>query len=1283
MLNFSVFFFLVFKSSSFLILIIIPDEDVKPRRLRKSVVVKDTKIPIKSSVNYDKEEEEYQDEPNENESENLDEFIAENNDFIVAESEEEIQPKRRGRPRNSYQKKRNSRNSLDYGAYKDKKSRDLSPPRRKHLRQRKDINYQILPPPALDEPIEVISEIPRRKTQVPFKQLFKTSGPFGRSELAPIFGRPTQGGELKAAGGVADSDSSDDDIRAKPTSNNTVGAPSLIKGKNNLADSDPLGIDTNIDFSVVGGLDSYIDQLKEMVSLPLQYPEVYQRFGVTPPRGVLFHGPPGTGKTLMARALAASCSTQGRKVTFFMRKGADCLSKWVGEAERQLRLLFEEAKNQQPSIIFFDEIDGLAPVRSSKQEQIHASIVSTLLALMDGMDNRGQVIVIGATNRPDSVDSALRRPGRFDREFYFPLPDLDARKKIISIHTRKWDPPLQGSFIDHIARVTKGYGGADLRALCTEAALAAIQRRYPQIYQSKEKLLIDPSTIHVSASDFMKSVEKIIPSSARSTSSGAAPLPSHIQPLLQSSLNDLIVKLDNYIPRKKKITPLEEALLEDYNDVDGGFSRLEASREFQSSRVFRPRLLVYGDVGMGQQYIGAALLHHLEGYHIQSLDLGTLLSDSTKTPEAMIINSLVEVKRHTPSVIFIPNFDNWLDTISPTSKATFFGFLRNLKPTDSILVLALAETKELSEDFEINDFFGYSEENLYEISRTNSETREKFFALLVHYIKSKPTDFIETENRPARVLEKLPLAPPDKDQNITDFKQLHRKDMQNKNKLKIKLSAIMDPVKTRYKKFKKPIIDLALLNHILYPTSQPHVPQAYEKTDDDMILDVVTGSKYYNMDLDVIEERLWNGYYCEPKQFLADVKMIHYDSLSSGDRERIVRSSEMLTNVQVYIDEISTDLQFIEDCKNVHKRELEEQKLLSSLVPDDKGVIDLSHNDATDAISKTTTENVLVSEVGIDVASTYHSIGNSDTITPDHADYSKPKTLNVEVTDVATTTKINLAADAFKPEALSNKTTGVATTTEMNLASDAAIGNDTLVDDVNVPDPDHVDFVTPSISTKSIEHQKQAVISSDAIQPTIEESTKFEAQSVDNFSVLAQSNHLVTEECERKTIKETNIALAEHTFVVPIKEVKQATSDLSTSSKNEETSEVNFEDITNRHNEKVVSTTTEPLSDVKLNTETHETQVVKLIPSPEFILDESLISKFKDKLVSMTDGLSIERLEQINSMLIDLLWKHRHLWNRNTILHLLDDRLTKVITSIKEGENKRKEKHINAVSALS
>jgi SpoVK/Ycf46/Vps4 family AAA+-type ATPase len=278
-----------------------------------------------------------------------------------------------------------------------------------------------------------------------------------------------------------------------------------------------------------------------------------------------------------------------------MRKGADVLSKWVGEAERQLRLLFEEAKNSQPSIIFFDEIDGLAPVRSSKQDQIHASIVSTLLALMDGMDGRGQVIVIGATNRPDAVDPALRRPGRFDREFYFPLPDLAARRKILEINTKKWQPPIQEEFLDELAILTKGYGGADIRALCTEAALNAVQRQYPQIYKRPERLVIKPEEISVVARDFIISAKSeclsrcesennanllltdLIPSTARSSSSLASALPPHLEPLLKDSLTKAISSLNKILPEVRKVNVLEEAEYEPH--TDGGF---EQERMMQS-----------------------------------------------------------------------------------------------------------------------------------------------------------------------------------------------------------------------------------------------------------------------------------------------------------------------------------------------------------------------------------------------------------------------------------------------------------------------------------------------------------------------------------------------------------------------------------------------------------------------------------------------------------------------------------------------------------------------------
>jgi SpoVK/Ycf46/Vps4 family AAA+-type ATPase len=536
-------------------------------------------------------------------------------------------------------------------------------------RERKKVDYSIKPMDqiyALDEDGEDAAPTPTRRgrggrngaNQPWERNLYTTYGPFGGGGgPAPVIGGPWGTG---ATGGV-DSDSSDDETMQRPSgvggnvgmtptsafppgllpglgqTNNTEAITGLsgtpanlgkIKSQKALADADPLGVDQNVDFSKIGGLEGHIDQLKEMVQMPLLYPELFLKFHVTPPRGVLFHGPPGTGKTLLARALAASVGSGGRKITFYMRKGADALSKWVGEAERQLRLLFEEARKTQPSIIFFDEIDGLAPVRSSKQEQIHASIVSTLLALMDGMDGRGQVIVIGATNRPDNIDPALRRPGRFDREFYFPLPDLEARKSILNIHTKDWG--IDDSFKNSLAHITKGYGGADLRALCTEAALNAIQRTYPQIYSSNDKLKVDADKIKITAKDFMLSVKKMIPSSERSTSSGAAPLPKVVEPLLRDQLKKIESILDSLIPIKKKTTALQEAMYEQYDDDDQGFGRETLQQEFEKSRVFRPRLLIGGEPGMGQAYLGGAILNHFEGLHVQSFDLPTIFSDSAR-----------------------------------------------------------------------------------------------------------------------------------------------------------------------------------------------------------------------------------------------------------------------------------------------------------------------------------------------------------------------------------------------------------------------------------------------------------------------------------------------------------------------------------------------------------------------------------------------------------------------------------------------------------------------------
>ena len=309
-------------------------------------------------------------------------------------------------------------------------------------------------------------------------------------------------------------------------------------GKKEAADAEitPLTVDPTLTFEQVGGLSHYVHSLKEMVFLPLLYPEVFARFKMNPPRGVLLYGAPGTGKTLIARALAASCSRAGAEVSFYMRKGADVLSKWVGESERQLRLLFEEAQKRQPAIIFFDEIDGLAPVRSSKSDQIHNSIVATLLALMDGLDSRGRVVVLGATNRVDAIDGALRRPGRFDRELAFPLPNASARFEILKIHTRGWEKPPPALLLEQLATRCVGYCGADLKALCTEAAVHALRRRYPQIYESDDKLLIDPGQILPGRVDFRAAMEAITPASHRSAQAHARPLGPLRTPLMGPAL---------------------------------------------------------------------------------------------------------------------------------------------------------------------------------------------------------------------------------------------------------------------------------------------------------------------------------------------------------------------------------------------------------------------------------------------------------------------------------------------------------------------------------------------------------------------------------------------------------------------------------------------------------------------------------------------------------------------------------------------------------------------------
>uniref|UniRef100_A0A4W5PQK7 ATPase family AAA domain-containing protein 2 n=1 Tax=Hucho hucho TaxID=62062 RepID=A0A4W5PQK7_9TELE len=520
-----------------------------------------------------------------------------------------------------------------------------------------------------------------------------------------------------------------------------------------LADVDPMNLDTSVKFDSVGGLSNHIQSLKEMVVFPLLYPEVFERFKIQPPRGCLFYGPPGTGKTLVARALANECSQGDKKVSFFMRKGADCLSKWVGESERQLRLLFDQAYLMRPSIIFFDEIDGLAPVRSSRQDQIHSSIVSTLLALMDGLDSRGEIVVIGATNRLDSIDPALRRPGRFDREFLFNLPDKKARRQILEIHTRDWNPRLAEQFVDELAEKCVGYCGADIKALCTETALAALRRRYPQIYGSSVKLQLDVSTIVLGPGDFSRALRTIVPASQRAQAPPGRALAPNIRPLLANTLATVLEVLLRVFPHAESQHREKEEFSEEEMDgaapsiyhLQPGSPKMHTHPStahtpflhFTTSALhqptsYRPRLLLAGPPGSGQgSHLAPAVLHHLDKLSVHRLDLPTLYSVSAKTPEESCAQVFCEARRSVPSVVFMPHICDWWDSVSDTVKNTFLSLLQDVPSFTPLLILATTETCYTQLPQEVKLMFQRTYGEVVSLSPPGEEDRRRFFTDLL------------------------------------------------------------------------------------------------------------------------------------------------------------------------------------------------------------------------------------------------------------------------------------------------------------------------------------------------------------------------------------------------------------------------------------------------------------------------------------------------------------------------------------------------------------------------
>ncbi len=439
-----------------------------------------------------------------------------------------------------------------------------------------------------------------------FRDMMTEVRPMGEIKLAVVSTKP--------AGIVQITQMTDVEVQSKPVD------VSKLEGVANVVD---------VNYEDIGGLKEEVKKVREMIEIPLKRPELFERLGIAPPKGVLMHGPPGTGKTLLAKAVANESDAH-----FITINGPEIMSKYVGGSEERLRELFEEAEENAPSIIFIDEIDAIAPKREEVTGEVERRTVAQLLTLMDGLKGRGQVVVIGATNRPDALDQAIRRPGRFDREIEIGVPDRDGRMEVLQIHTRGM--PLDEKVdLDEIAEITHGFVGADLESLCKESAMRVLRRVLPDIKGDEEIPKETLKKMIVKKSDFKEALKEIQP----------------------SALREIFVQVPNV--KWDDIGGLEDAKQELKEAVEWP---LKYPENFEKFGVKPPKgVLVYGPPGTGKTLLAKAVANESEANFI-AIKGPELLSKWVGESEKGVREVFKKARQTAPTVIFFDEIDSIAST---------------------------------------------------------------------------------------------------------------------------------------------------------------------------------------------------------------------------------------------------------------------------------------------------------------------------------------------------------------------------------------------------------------------------------------------------------------------------------------------------------------------------------------------------------------------------------------------------------------------------------------------